>query len=235
MANPSPAISKTSADRAGKAVRDYISGASEPEDTELREAVKRIQRWRQAHAYPLALVTPGVRNWVGREAAGAVVVAQRLKRFDRMVSKLTRLPTMRLTQMEDIAGCRAVLGNVAEVDAVARRIRSKWHVRDTNDYRKDGKPSTGYRGLHIIVQRRERFVEIQLRTPGQQNWAEIVERTSSRLGFALKDGEGPVELLEYFEVASALIWQVESGAAPNEELQRRLGALREPVRPYFEG
>jgi hypothetical protein len=42
---------------------------------------------------------------------------------------------MRLAQMEDVAGCRTVLLNPAEVAAVARRIQRKWSVREISDYR----------------------------------------------------------------------------------------------------
>src|SRR5204863_8123212 len=123
---------------------------------------------------------------------------------DRIVDKLKRLRPMRLTQMEDIAGCRAVLNDPDEVERVRGRIRRKWEVHDTSDYRENGKPLTGYRGLHVIVVRRDRFVEVQLRTGGQHYWAENVERTSSWTGYNLKDGEGPADLSEYFKDASDL-------------------------------
>ncbi len=102
-----------------------------------------IDDWRRTHAYPLALVTPGVRNWVNQETSGEVIVGQRLKRFGRILDKLQRLPSMRLSQMEDIGGCRAVLSNPKEVEAVARRIRRKWEVREESDYREFGSPEPG--------------------------------------------------------------------------------------------
>ena len=210
-------------------------GQGEGDDTDgLTEAIIDVYEWRQTHAYPLALVTPGVRNWVSQETAGDVVVGQRLKRFDRMLDKLERLTSMRLTQMEDIAGCRAVVLSTAEVDAVARRIRSKWDVRSEGDYREDGKDLTGYRCLHLVVMRRERLVEIQLRTPGQHNWAEVVERTSSRLGFRLKDGHGPSELIAYFRVASHIIWRQENAIPIEEDLSNELANLRVEVGQYFQ-
>jgi predicted P-loop ATPase len=113
------------------------------------------------------------------------------------------------------------------------RIRRKWEVTTTSDYREAAKPTTGYRGLHIVALRRERLVEIQLRTEREQYWAEVVERTSSRTGFALKDGEGPPSLLRYFEVASTLGWQDEYELPVDRALLDELAALREQVRPYF--
>lgn len=237
MATRSPAsISRSRADRAGEAARRYIQEGVEqgPQTLSLGTIAHGVDAWRRTHAYPLALVTPGVRNWVSQESAGRIVVGQRLKRFDRILDKLDRFPTMRLTQIEDIAGCRAVLGSPTEVEAVARRIRRKWNVRHVSDYRQDGKPMTGYRALHIIVVRRGRLVEVQLRTEQQHYWAEMVERTSSRTGYNLKDGGGPAELLEYFEVASALTWQREGGRGMDEELLERLATLREAAGSYFE-
>ena len=201
-------------------------------DEEVWPLVVAISEWRQTHAYPLALVTPGIRNWVSQEASGDVIVGQRLKRFDRILDKLTRFPTMRLSQMEDVGGCRAVLATPAEVDAVAARVRRKWDVVTESDYRHDAK-DTGYRGLHVVVLRRERLIEVQLRTEREQYWAEVVERTSSRTGFALKDGEGPEELLRYFEVASTLGYQDEYGLPRDRQLRREIAALRTQVRPHF--
>ncbi|HKP90598.1 MAG TPA: RelA/SpoT domain-containing protein [Thermoleophilaceae bacterium] len=195
-------------------------------------ALRAAAAWRQTHAYPLALVTPGVRNWVGQESS-QMVVGQRLKRMPQIVLKLTRFDTMRLSQMEDIAGCRAVLANNAEVEAVGKRIEQKWRVRYRSDYREDGKPGTGYRGVHYVVVRRDRLVEVQLRTNRQHEWAEAVEQTASRTRFDLKDGDGPSELVAYFRAASDVIWAQENGREVDEDLMAEFNELREQVRPYF--
>jgi ppGpp synthetase/RelA/SpoT-type nucleotidyltranferase len=233
-AKASPTTSKSQADKCGKHLREYINGRADFEtDEQFKYVLQTVSAWRSMHEYPLRLVTPGVRNWVSQETSGRITVAQRLKRWDRIVMKLDRFPSMRLSQMEDIAGCRAVLANPDEVEAVARRIRAKWVVREESDYREHGKPDTGYRGLHITVVRRERAVEVQLRTAGQHYWAEQVERTSSRTEFSMKDGEAPPDLLDYFKVASHLTWQRENGQQLDRGLQRRLSHLRDEVRPYF--
>lgn len=92
-------------------------------------------------------------------------------------------------------------------------------MRQESDYRETGKPDTGYRGLHIVVVRQARLVEVQLRTGGQHYWAEQVERTSSFIGHNLKDGDGPAELLDSFKVASDLTWQRENGTALDKNRQ----------------
>jgi ppGpp synthetase/RelA/SpoT-type nucleotidyltranferase len=227
-----PPTTKSQADKAGRRMREYLQGTRQPSD-DFPDLIVTLMGWRAMHSRPLSLVTPGVRNWVSKQTAGRVTVAQRLKRWDRMIFKLKRFPSMRLSQMEDIAGCRAVLLDPGEVEAVAKRIRSKWKVREESDYRNHGKEITGYRGLHLTIAREGLLVEVQLRTEGQHYWAEQAERTSSRTGFNLKDGEGPAELLDYFRVASDLTWLRENKMAPDKDLQDELSKLRESVRPYF--
>lgn len=228
-----PAITKSQADRAGQRIREWLKDERGISPDELPQLAAPISAWRTSHAYPQALVTPGVRNWVSQETRGEISVGQRLKRFDRLCLKLVRFPHMRLTQIEDIGGCRAVLMDPGEVEAVEGRIRRKWEVRGESDYREAGKPATGYRALHLVVRRRERLVEVQLRTQRQHYWAEQVERTSSRTSFNLKDGEGPPDLLEYFRVASDITWLVDNGESIPPTLQDRLEELRVLALPYF--
>jgi len=202
-------------------------------------------------AGPLKKVTVGVRQFVVREsktllvdaATGRDVVAvgQRLKRAPQIVNKLARFPHMRLSQMDDVGGCRAILDDRDEIDAVIRRMRKNgWEIRRTDDYIADPKP-TGYRAVHVIVRRDGRLVEIQLRTSGQHEWAEAVDRTALRVDgpldvgpHGLKDGHGPPELLLYFEQAAYAIALEESGQAVDEAFDQRFSELREQVRPYFE-
>jgi hypothetical protein len=56
---------------------------------------------------------------------------------------------------------------------------------------------TGYRAIHAFVPANDRIVEVQLRTARQNRWADEVESAADRLGFRLKDGEGPNELVRY--------------------------------------
>jgi hypothetical protein len=224
--------SKSQVTAAGRTLVRYINeGGAEP-DAAVLAAYRIAREWRSEHSQPLALVTPGVRNWLS-QVAPTGVVAQRLKRMPQIILKLNRFPSMRLPQMEDIAGCRAVVEHPFEIDAVAARIGAKWDVQSISDYREDGKPGTGYRALHYVVVRRGRLVEIQLRTERQHAWAEIVESTSDRLHFALKDGQGPPELFEYFRVVSDVLWAQDHRRDPGEGLRAELERARRQVRPYF--
>jgi putative GTP pyrophosphokinase len=103
--------------------------------------------------------------------------------------------------MQAIGGCRAILpGGRREVLGVLRRIRRNWEVERVYDYVVQPK-ATGYRAVHVVVFRDDRLIEIQLRTPRQHEWALAVERIGSRVGVAVKDGQGPPELIRYFERA----------------------------------
>ncbi len=140
---------------------------------------------------------------------------------------------MRLSQMEDIAGCRATLPTQAQVDRSLNRLLDRWPGATLVDYVDRPKPG-GYRAKHLIVVAGERFVEVQLRTEGQNRWADEVEETADRLNYRLKEEKGPSGLVEYFSVAAAILAAEDEGKEPDGDLIDRLAALRSQVRPYFE-
>lgn len=232
--------SKERINRAGELLRRFWV-AERLADAEVEDALELVGSYRQAHAYPLTLVTMGLRQFVERET-DRVTVGQRLKRMDRIIQKLVRFPTMKLARMQDVGGCRAVLASSAEVDAVADRIRRNWEVARERDHRQSPE-ATGYRALHLIVTRSApdegtpRLIEIQLRTRGQHVWAEEIERVAARTKYPLKDGRGPEELLEYYRVAAELIALTEPGElrAPDAVLaaNERFEAVRAAAAPYL--
>lgn len=80
--------------------------------------------------------------------------------------------------------------------------------------------------------RDERAIEVQLRTRGQQQWAEAAEAADARLGTRgvnLKDGDAPPEMLEYFQVAGELIYRREYGLPLASDLIDRFDAARGAV------
>jgi ppGpp synthetase/RelA/SpoT-type nucleotidyltranferase len=95
--------------------------------------------------------------------------------------------------------------------------------------------STGYRAIHVVTfVENLRRVEIQLRTPGQNVWADTVEKWSDRLGYDLKNGDGPRELVHYFEMAAYRIACEERGETVEPDFGRRFDAARAEVRHYFD-
>jgi putative GTP pyrophosphokinase len=229
---PSPvAPSKKSIDRAGSCLRDWWLGDDDfgPDEGAAGDL---LLDWRSTFQPTLAKVTVGVRQFVARESE-TIVVSQRLKRLPTIVDKLARFPNMKVTRMQDIGGCRAILGGGAgEVDGVFRRIRKNWEIVRVFDYEREPK-ETGYRALHIVVDRDRKMIEIQLRTPNQHRWATEVDRTGARLGVPLKDGVGPADLLLYFRHAAELLALEEAGERADRQLMADFGRLRDQVRRYF--
>lgn len=138
------------------------------------------------------------------------------------------MPGSKLARMEDIGGCRAILASRREIDGVLRRIRTNWDVKRDRDYMLDPKPS-GYRGVHVVIERDGRRVEIQLRTPGQQDWAEMVERFDGRYSFGLKDNVGPEVMLDYVRLAGEGIAYDDASVVPGEDFEERFRIARDAV------
>lgn len=214
--------------KAAKSLREFWIDLSLPVTPEIGEAYGVVLDFRASCQRPLDKVTIQLRRFVGYEVAD-VVVAQRLKRMPTILNKLAREPTMDITRMQDIGGCRAVLPSAREVNAVLARIAQHWRLSRVFDYVAAPKPS-GYRAIHAVVIRDKRLIEIQLRTPGQQQWGAAVERAGARLRVSVKDGEGPQPILEYFQLLGEVIALEESGKDADDALVASLDALAEQVR-----
>jgi putative GTP pyrophosphokinase len=229
--------SRTKIDRAGRLLRDWWQAPSESaeqafDEDELTAAIGVVVDYRSGFQDPLKKVTVGLRQFVERESS-EIIVGQRLKRDPQILNKLGRFSSMRLTQMEDIAGCRAILpGGEAEIAGVLKRIRRNWDIIRIEDYVASPK-STGYRAVHVVVRRDGHLVEIQLRTPFQHEWAEAVERWAARTRFPLKDGEGPPELLTYLELVAWAISADEQDEKPDEDFMHVLHRFKARIDHYL--
>ncbi len=129
---------------------------------------------------------------------------------------------MRLTQMQDIGGCRAVVSTLDDVYALRNlylKSRSQHFLVAEDDYIKNPKPS-GYRSLHLIYRFMSRghpgynklMFEVQLRTATQHAWATAVETVGAVIGQALKASEGERVWLEYFQHAALALEYTETRA-----------------------
>lgn len=189
------------------------------------------------HAKSLARTNAGLRYYV-RKAGAEPNVTQRLKRFSTIVDKLQRHPTMQLSTMEDIGGVRAVLPRQSQVDDVVRELRRqpRWRIKRVREYiseRDPGPKPDGYRAVHVVVERDGCFVEIQLRTPWQDAWAQSVEQDTRRLRAGLKFGLGPADLREYFRVIADYFELRERHETPEQELLEELSKLFAATRKYY--
>lgn len=216
--------SKSQADKAGALLREWWGGSRRDLEVGGRAAVDVVWAYRVQFQYPLTRVNANLRHYV-KGAGCEVFIAQRLKRLPRIIEKLHRHPRMRLSQMQDVGGCRAILPDKAAIDSVLAGIRRNWEVITVDDYIAEPKPD-GYRAIHVIVRRGGVPIEVQLRTFGQQDWADEVERIDGRVDYAVKDGEGPAHVLRYLWLLAEVIATSEAGHQGDEERLREMAELR---------
>jgi hypothetical protein len=110
-----------------------------------------------------------------------------------VVDKLQR-ENIRLSQMQDIAGCRVVVTDIAQQTRQVSAISRMFERVAIADRR--AAPSNGYRAVHFIVRDWITPVEIQLRTTLQHTWAEVSEKLADMHGTNVKYGKGPADVLE---------------------------------------
>jgi putative GTP pyrophosphokinase len=208
LAKPDMALpaSKKAINRAGDVLRDrgpIWTGAGKWFD-----AIHLLERYRACwQLRPSPLLTNISMNLRSRAKRFAeATVSQRLKRVDRIIEKLERFPKMQLARMDDIGGCRVVFGSLDDLRHFEERFRRTWQseIIGSKDYIATPKVETGYRAVHIIVERRGLPVEIQLRTAIQHRWAMTVESAELITGAPLKDGGGPPGMVESFRLLSEL-------------------------------
>ena len=228
--------SKRAVNRAGERLRKSSGGGVRPpDDPELDAAREIVDYWRGLHAVPLSKVAAGLRYYLRKAGADERSVTQRLKRFDTIVEKLDRHPGT-LTQMEDIGGVRAVLPEQTMVDGVVASLKRRWNVRRLRQYidgQEPGPKSDGYRAVHVIVVKDDRFIEIQLRTGWQDRWAQSVERDARRLGQPLKFGGGEDDLRAYYRLVAEQMAAARAGQPLPIELRREISRLYHATAHYY--
>jgi putative GTP pyrophosphokinase len=132
-----------------------------------------------------------------------------------IVDKLQR-STMRLSQMQDIAGCRLVVSDVpAQKRALEQLLTNLGRLGTVTLVDRRLTPSHGYRAIHLIAAINGKPVEVQLRTQLQHFWAEISETAADVFGIAVKYGgaaPGRPDVRESLDALSTLIADLESGA-----------------------
>ena len=95
------------------------------------------------------------------------------------------------------------------------------------DYREKGRDVTGYRSLHVILDKNGYKLELQIRSRIQHYWAESIERTSVIYGHHLKEQEGAPEVISYFKLLSDLFYEIEAGREPSIQQKIDIDAIRE--------
>lgn len=174
-----------------------------------------IDNWRSSHSYPLNIFQAGLRTRA-KQVDEKAVVAQRLRRLPSILAKLKRFPDMKLTQIQDIAGCRAIVSSVPQVYALVKAYKSsdiKHKLVHEDDYI-DSPKESGYRSYHLVYRyysdKKSKLwnglkVEVQLRSALQHAWATAVETVGVFIRHALKSSQGDQDWLRFFQLMGTAI------------------------------
>ena len=212
-----PSFSRGRIDKAGDTV---LQAGKPPSLADYTIALGVVDDWRASHSYPLQIIRNTLANRAKRVSSDAIV-AQRLKRLESIVNKLGREPHMKLSQMQDLGGCRAIMPTVAEVDELVRihkdardKAPSRHELHHCKDYIANPKAS-GYRSVHLIYKFRTenpnhathngQRIEVQIRSRLQHAWATAVEVVGAFRKQALKSGQGSQEWQRLFALMGSVL------------------------------
>lgn len=204
-------VTKSDLDRLG----DRLRGGISPEDLTFLDTYRRGFR----NAYDS--VVGRVRAELGLEASGRPA-----KSTPAIVDKLCR-SSIRLTQMQDIAGCRVVVPDIPAQDRVIARLDQMF---DATVIDRRVKPSNGYRAVHVVVREVGLPVEVQVRTDLQHVWAESSEKLADAFGSQLKYGGGPKEIRELLDDFSWMIGDFEQHLDMGEAAGPSVSELKSKLR-----
>ena len=218
----SKGYSKSKVDLAGDIL---ISETSSSNDKEL--ALEILDNWRAIHRYPMHIFKKRLKR-VSTKIDKKALAVQRLKRLPSIINKLQRKyygnkPTMKLSQMQDIAGCRVVMSNVK----LARKLFKEEYIRGDLKHKKVNekdyimKPKDdGYRSIHLIYKYKSDkegkkdynglLIEVQIRSKLQHLWATAIETVDFFTRQAIKSNEGQKEWMDFFKLVSSAFAIIEN-------------------------
>jgi Region found in RelA / SpoT proteins len=227
--------------RAGEALAGDLIWTDETADG-IREIFRIANNWRDSHAFPMRKLRYELIGQIRRQQVSGQTVA-RLKRMPSIRRKLRNI-SANLNQIQDLAGCRAILPTINETNAVINGLRdgSAHNLHNEADYINNPK-SDGYRSHHMVFKFNGdgdeavfngRRVEIQVRSHLQHSWATAVEAVGMFRREDLKAGQGNMEWLRLFQLMSAEIALAEgcaaaSGSEPRRERIREIIALEKKL------
>lgn len=227
MAWVKPKHSRRQVDRAGDAARHRASGG----ETEESDAgyLDVISNWRSAHGYPLQVFHSRIKRTAAKHDKGPIVV-HRLKRIESILNKLVRQDSLKLSRMQDIAGCRAVVGSADSVRAVTEALqKAPYLLANMKDYISEPKDD-GYRSVHLVYKYEgnggaadynDLRIEIQVRSTLQHSWATAVEAVDAFTSQALKANRGTPEWHRFFSLmGTAIALQENCPAVPGTPTNR---------------
>lgn len=207
--------SKSKVDWAGDIL---ISETSSSEEKEI--ALEILDNWRAIHRYPMHIFKKRLKR-VSEKIDEESLAVQRLKRLPSILKKLQRKyygiePTMKLSQMQDIAGCRVVMPNVE----LAIKLYKEGYIRGDLKHKKVNEKDyinhpkeDGYKSIHLIYKYKSDkegkkdynglLVEVQIRSKLQHLWATAIETVDFFTRQAIKSNECEKEWMDFFKLVSS--------------------------------
>jgi putative GTP pyrophosphokinase len=185
-------FTKSQIDRLGERLR---KGGYTPEDLRL------LDSYRRAFTNAYEGVISAVVSKLGLAPTGRPA-----KSTNSIIDKLQR-ESIRLSQMQDIAGCRVTVADLIDQDDVIHRLGTIFEQHTVVDRRDN--PSHGYRAVHVVVEQNGKLIEIQVRTSLQHLWAEVSEKLADVLGSEIKYGKGDKDVQIILSIASQNIQLLE--------------------------
>lgn len=186
---------------------------------EFEAAMDALSYWRFSHESALDEALQILQK-ITLKVDKSAIFAKRLKRHPSIVNKLNRFQQMKLKNMQDIGGCRAIVSNTKKVTQAVRELRKRPEFKTPlgkikfKDYVENPKDD-GYRGYHLIGQFGDgdggkKSIEIQLRTRLQHDWATALEIVDLFTGQALKSNQGNDDWKNFFKTISEQFALIES-------------------------
>jgi ppGpp synthetase/RelA/SpoT-type nucleotidyltranferase len=207
-----PSSGRNQIDQLGDRLR-----ADDYSEDDLRE----LDRFRRLHAPAYEHAVTALRKNLslaptGRPAKSTNAIRDKLRRS-----------SMRLSQMQDIAGCRLIVEDRRRQDELIARLAGLFPESTLVDRRSAS--SHGYRAVHLIVRIGGKAVEVQVRTEPQHAWAEYAEKLADTIDPALKYGggpEGPRTILNALSDVAHFVEQIElDGAGQHHQFAAALAEV----------
>lgn len=135
----------------------------------------------------------------GRPSKSTVAITEKLKR-----------ESIRLNQIQDVAGCRILVPDLATQDHLVQNMMIFFSEADLDIDDKRKQPTNGYRAVHVIAKKFGRPVEIQIRTRLQHIWAELSEKVADQFGHSIKYGSGDEDAIRFLQKLAVTTTELET-------------------------
>ena len=186
-------MSKTQLDRLGDRIRKSVIN-----DDDLRLLDEYRRSFADAYEHMVGAIVKNLSlDPTGRPSKSTTSISDKLRR-----------ESIRLSQIQDIAGCRLVVRDIAEQNSVVDSLQDLFGISVSIVDRRE-KPSHGYRAVHMIVQFQGKSTEIQIRTALQHLWAELSEKLSDVIDPSVKYGGGNEAVTDILAKTSGWVVGVE--------------------------